>query len=115
MTRSTVVAAFDRAVYNIDNAVTAGISVNLAPGIVTGDARVGTDTLRSVEGVRGTDFADTFDATGFSASSSELRQRHRRRDGHSGGVEARPTAGPQFVLDRKPQYPPPRLREYNHN
>jgi Ca2+-binding RTX toxin-like protein len=61
---------FDRAVYNLDAAVTAGISVNLAAGIVTGDARVGTDTLRSVEAVRGTDFADTFDATGFTASST---------------------------------------------
>src|SRR5262249_55033330 len=56
----------DRAVYATD-AITAGISVNLAAGIVTGDARVGTDTLRSVEAVRGTDFADTFDATGFTA------------------------------------------------
>src|SRR5262245_1975705 len=61
---------FDRAVYNLDAAVTAGITVNLAAGIVTGDARIGTDTLRSVEAVRGTDFADTFDATGFTASST---------------------------------------------
>jgi Ca2+-binding RTX toxin-like protein len=61
---------FDRAVYSIDAAVAAGINVNLADGIVTGDARVGTDTLRSVEAVRGTAFADTFDATGFTASST---------------------------------------------
>jgi Ca2+-binding RTX toxin-like protein len=61
---------FDRAVYNLDPAITAGISVHLAAGIVTGDARVGTDTLRSVEAVRGTNFADTFDATGFTASST---------------------------------------------
>jgi Ca2+-binding RTX toxin-like protein len=60
----------DRAIYSADAAVAAGISVNLAAGIVTGDARVGTDTLRSVEAVRGTDFADTFDATGFTASST---------------------------------------------
>jgi Ca2+-binding RTX toxin-like protein len=61
---------FDRAVYSLDDAVAAGISVNLAAGIVTGDARIGTDTLRSVEAVRGTDFADTFDATGFTATST---------------------------------------------
>jgi Ca2+-binding RTX toxin-like protein len=61
---------FDRAIYSSDAAVAAGISVNLAAGIVTGDARVGTDTLLSVEAVRGTDFADTFDATGFTASSA---------------------------------------------
>ena len=60
---------FDRAVYSNDPATAAGISVALAAGIVTGDATVGTDTLRSVEAVRGTDFVDTFDATGFTASS----------------------------------------------
>jgi Ca2+-binding RTX toxin-like protein len=60
----------DRAIYSTDAAVAAGISVHLADGIVAGDARVGTDTLRSVEAVRGTDFADTFDATGFTASST---------------------------------------------
>jgi Ca2+-binding RTX toxin-like protein len=61
---------FDRAVYSNDPALTAGISVHLADGIVTGDARVGTDILQSVEAVRGTKFADTFDATGFTASST---------------------------------------------
>jgi Ca2+-binding RTX toxin-like protein len=61
---------FDRAIYNNDAAIAAGIAVDLADGIVTGDARIGTDTLRSVEAVRGTDFADTFDATGFTASST---------------------------------------------
>jgi Ca2+-binding RTX toxin-like protein len=48
----------------------AGISVSLAVGTVTGDAAIGTDTLRSIESVRGTNFADTFDATGFGASST---------------------------------------------
>ncbi|MBX9774702.1 MAG: cadherin-like domain-containing protein [Xanthobacteraceae bacterium] len=61
---------FDRALYDNDPAVTAGISVVLASGVVTGDAAVGTDTLRSVESVRGTDFDDTFDATGFGGSST---------------------------------------------
>jgi Ca2+-binding RTX toxin-like protein len=61
---------FDRAIYNGDGKTTAGITVNLAAGIVTGDASVGTDTLMSVEAIRGTDFADTFNATGFTATST---------------------------------------------
>jgi hypothetical protein len=42
---------FDRAVYGNNSAITTGITVNLAAGIVTGDAAVGTDTLRSIESV----------------------------------------------------------------
>ena len=107
---------FDRAIYNGDGNVTAGISVALAAGIVTGDAAVGTDTLMSVEAIRGTDFADTYNAAGFTSDTArdaqrkrrqrqqlqrirghgrqrhdhrqrqhpcQLRQRHRRRDGHA--------------------------------
>jgi Ca2+-binding RTX toxin-like protein len=59
----------DQAQYNLDPAVTAGITVDLALGIVTGDASVGIDTLRSIENVSGTKFDDFFDATGFSGSS----------------------------------------------
>jgi len=55
---------FDLALYGNDPAVTSGISVNMAAGIVTGDAAVGTDTLRAIESIRGTNFADTYDATG---------------------------------------------------
>lgn len=61
---------FDRADYNVDPNATSGITVNMASGIVTGDGTVGTDTLRSVEAVRGTNFADTYDATGFGANST---------------------------------------------
>jgi Ca2+-binding RTX toxin-like protein len=61
---------FDLAIYNHDPATASGIHVNLAAGIVQGDATVGTDTLRSIEAVRGTDLADTFDATGFGAGST---------------------------------------------
>jgi Ca2+-binding RTX toxin-like protein len=61
---------YDFAVYNNDPSTTTGITVNLAAGLVTGDATIGIDTLRSVEGVRGTNFADTYDATGFSGSST---------------------------------------------
>ena len=58
---------YDRASYRD---ATGPINVQLAAGIVTGDASVGTDTLKSIEMVTGTNYADTFDATGFSASST---------------------------------------------
>ncbi|WP_371259555.1 beta strand repeat-containing protein [Bradyrhizobium sp. URHD0069] len=61
---------YDFAVYNNDPATVSGITVNLAAGIVTGDASVGIDTLRNVEAVRGTNFADTYNAVGFSGSST---------------------------------------------
>ena len=62
---------FDRADYALDTAAVGGISVNLAAGIVTGDAAtVGTDTLLSVKSVRGSNSADTFDATGFGSGST---------------------------------------------
>ncbi len=61
---------FDRAIYTYDAATTSGITVNLAAGSVVGDATIGTDTLLSIEAVRGTDFADVLDATGFSATST---------------------------------------------
>ena len=40
----------------------------MASGTVIGDAAIGTDTLRSVEGIRGTNFADIYVATNFGAS-----------------------------------------------
>jgi len=61
---------FDRADYINDPATTSGITVNMAAGTVVGDATVGTDTLFSVEGVRGTAFADTYNAVGFGATST---------------------------------------------
>jgi hypothetical protein len=83
---------YDFAVYNNDSATTTGIAVHLAAGTVTGDATIGTDTLRSVEAVRGTNFADVYDATGFSGISTNAgssgtfnnfdrrgRQRHHHR------------------------------------
>nr|WP_249810728.1 VCBS domain-containing protein [Bradyrhizobium sp. 17] len=60
---------FDRADYSNDPATTSGITVNMTAGTVTGDGTVGTDTLRSVESVRGTNKADSYDATGFSGTS----------------------------------------------
>ena len=66
---------FDRASYwfRTDDNVTGGITVNMAAGTVNGDASVGQDTLLSVEAVRGTNFADTYNATGFTASSTRSR------------------------------------------
>lgn len=63
---------YDRAMYSTtsDDPVTGGITVELALGRVTGNASVGTDTLRSVELIRGSNFNDSYDATGFSGSSA---------------------------------------------
>ena len=62
----------DRAIYIFDTEITSGITVMLASGVVTGDQNLGTDTLRSIEGVTGTMFADVFDATGFSGASTNV-------------------------------------------
>ena len=61
---------FDQAVYNTSFLTASGVSVNMAMGTVSGDATIGIDTLRSIEQVIGTNFADTYDATGFSGSST---------------------------------------------
>ena len=60
---------YDRVDYFNDPATTTGISVSLAAGVITGDASVGRDTLRNIEGVRGTNFDDVYDARGFSGAS----------------------------------------------
>ena len=56
---------YDQVTYNNDPTTTSGIIVHLAAGTVTGDATVGTDTIRNVEAARGTNFDDVFDATGY--------------------------------------------------
>src|SRR5262249_31126671 len=54
---------FDQAVYGVADALTAGITVNMAAGTVSStDSNVGTDSLTSIESVRGTNFADTYNA-----------------------------------------------------
>ena len=65
-------AGYDLVVYSplIDNTVTGGITVNVAAGTVIGDASVGSDTLRSVEAIRGTNFNDIYNAVGFSGAST---------------------------------------------
>jgi VCBS repeat-containing protein len=64
-------AGFDRLDYARDGAITSGITVNLAAGTVIGDsALTGTDTIRSIEGARGSALNDVYIATGFSGSST---------------------------------------------
>ena len=46
---------FDTASYNSLSTVTSGVIVNMAAGTATGDASIGTDTLRNIEGIQGTD------------------------------------------------------------
>ena len=62
---------FDIASYNNIYLSTGGITVNMAAGIVTGDSSIGTDTLRSIEAIQGTNFAD-------SLRRDRIRQRRRR-------------------------------------
>ncbi len=40
----------------------------MVTGVVSGDASLGTDTLRSIKSVRGTNFADTYSAANFGAA-----------------------------------------------
>ena len=68
---------FDRAVYQLASDGT-GITVDLAAGTVTGGTHTGTDTLRSVEAIWGTDFADIYNAIGFSSQQRQCGQRWRR-------------------------------------
>jgi Ca2+-binding RTX toxin-like protein len=59
-------SGFDRADYAYVGPVTGALTVYLAAGVAAGDfVFVGTDTLRSIESIRGSYLADTFDATGF--------------------------------------------------
>src|SRR6185436_1628474 len=57
---------FDRAVCTD---ATGGITANLGTGTVSG-AGVGNDTLTGIEGIVGSDFADSFTATGFTGWST---------------------------------------------
>ncbi|HZO47511.1 MAG TPA: hypothetical protein VFB68_16560 [Xanthobacteraceae bacterium] len=54
----------------VDDTVTGGVIINMAAGTVTGNASVGSDTLLSIENIRGSSFADSYTATGFSGSSA---------------------------------------------
>ncbi len=59
-------SGFDTSDYAYDGAISVGLNVNMAAGIVTGDPiYTGTDTLRSVEKVRGTPLIDIYDARGY--------------------------------------------------
>jgi Ca2+-binding RTX toxin-like protein len=59
-------SGYDRAEYRNANE---GITVNLAQGVATSLSE-GTDTLRSIEEIRGSQFADVFDARGFTGGGT---------------------------------------------
>jgi Ca2+-binding RTX toxin-like protein len=62
---------YDEANYDADPAINAGIEAKMAAGTVkSASAAVGIDTLRRVEAIRGSNFADVYDATGFSDTST---------------------------------------------
>lgn len=68
-------AGVDLARYDTLTVGAVGIQVNLAAGTVTSTdattlAAYGTDTLLHIEQIRGTNGADTYDATGFSGTST---------------------------------------------
>ncbi|WP_300341735.1 calcium-binding protein, partial [Accumulibacter sp.] len=70
------------AVSYVNEATTAGITVNLAAGTVTStDVKVGTDTLREIEDVIGSNLADTYNAAGYGGSSV-----NRNSWGHSWNI-----------------------------
>jgi Ca2+-binding RTX toxin-like protein len=66
----TTLTMFDDGVTNSVFKFTQGVTVDLAAGTATGDVNfTGNDTLLGIESVYGTILADTYDATGFSATS----------------------------------------------
>ncbi|MEJ5988997.1 calcium-binding protein [Ramlibacter sp. PS3R-8] len=63
----------DRADYRQSTLMDGGIEVDLAAGTVMGDPlSVGTDTLRGIESIRGTQYDDVYDATGFTLSNADV-------------------------------------------
>jgi Ca2+-binding RTX toxin-like protein len=66
---------FDRADYAFNGPASVGLTVNLAAGTVVGDPVFsGTDTLSSIEAIRGTHLADTYNALGFFGSFGTLNE-----------------------------------------
>lgn len=67
----TTLTMLDDGVTNSVFKFTQGVTVNLAAGTASGDVNyTGSDTLLGIESVFGTILADTYDATGFSATST---------------------------------------------
>ena len=60
-------------IVEFDGGAREAIDVNMAAGTITGRApgsNIGNDTLDSIERIRGSEYADRYDATGFSGSST---------------------------------------------
>ncbi|MCW5734731.1 MAG: hypothetical protein KIS73_11415 [Enhydrobacter sp.] len=58
---------YDEARYDTGTSpITSGVTVNMAAGVVSGDAiYMGTDSISGIEGIRGSLLDDVYDATGF--------------------------------------------------
>ena len=87
---------FDRALYTD---ATGGITVNLAAGTVTG-AGVGNDTLVNIEGIVGSDFADTFNAAGFTGSPASPAPRSASTSSKAGAATT-PSSAPSTGTARR--------------
>jgi Ca2+-binding RTX toxin-like protein len=84
----------DRAEYNSSATLSQGITVQLARGIVTGDAQqIGTDTLRGIEVIVSTYRDDVYDATGFTRNTAP------NASANSGDVTVFVPVGEQLASD----------------
>jgi Ca2+-binding RTX toxin-like protein len=63
-------SGFDIASYNNIYFSTGAITVDMALGTVTGDASIGNDTLRNIEGIQGTNFNDLYSAVGYGGAGA---------------------------------------------
>jgi Ca2+-binding RTX toxin-like protein len=61
---------FDIASYNNIYFSTGPVTIDMAAGTATGDASIGSDTLRNIEGIQGTNFNDTYVATGYGSAGA---------------------------------------------
>ena len=60
---------FDLISYNNIYFSTGAVTINFTQGTATGDASIGSDTFRGIEGAQGTNFNDVFVATNFGAAN----------------------------------------------
>eukprot|EP01035_Chromulina_nebulosa_P035987 gene35986-48410_t len=61
---------FDLVTYNNIYFSTGAVTVNMGAGTATGDASIGTDTLRSIEAIQGTNFDDVYNASTFGTGTA---------------------------------------------
>ena len=98
VTSTTAVAAADGVSYQyIDS--TNGIEVVLAAGQVQWKDGLYTDTLRQIEWVRGTNFADTYDAIGYGGTSTNMNSSGESWNLSSPGA---PATTPSLATAKRP-------------